>query len=319
MCCLDASKAFDRLNHWSLFKKLIQCGVPLFIVGIIAYWYENQRLSVKWGKTISDPFCVSNGVKQGGILSPKLFNVYINELSKQLSSTNIGVNIDGQTLNHLCYADDICLIGISSAGMQQLLNICEDYGTKHDILYNGLKSCCLCYMPRYMKNIEVSFYLNGSSIPCNTNCKYLGTVLSTTTSDLDVKRQIRKLYAYVNILLRKFNKCSYQTKITLFKSYCVNLYCCQLWYNCSKTILGKIRVAYNNGLRRFLNLPYRNSASEMFVNLNIPSFNELLRKNVYNFVSRIKSSHNSIVKRLVSVVSRSSVIWNWWFTTLHCV
>ena len=61
---------------------------------------------------------VSNGVKQGGILSPTFFNVYMDSLSTSLNSTNIGGGlIGGQLLHHLCYADDLCLISMSSAGM----------------------------------------------------------------------------------------------------------------------------------------------------------------------------------------------------------
>jgi hypothetical protein len=73
---LDASKAFDRINHCKLFDKLIQRNVPQYVVRLLIYWYSNQKFCVKWGNTHSDMFNVSNGVRQGGILSPYLFNVY---------------------------------------------------------------------------------------------------------------------------------------------------------------------------------------------------------------------------------------------------
>ena len=67
---LDASKAFDRIDHWLLFKKLISKDVPLFIIRLLVYWYSHQQMCVRWGNIVSSSFCVSNGVKQGGILSP---------------------------------------------------------------------------------------------------------------------------------------------------------------------------------------------------------------------------------------------------------
>ena len=105
---------------------------------------------------------------------------------------------------------------------------------------------------------------------------------------------MKKLYANFNMLLRKFNKCSYDIQCMLFKSYCANLYCCQFWHSACKTTMNKLRIAYYNSLRRLLNIPKYNSASEMFVCLNIPSFGELLRrKSIFNFFTRLNCNNNS--------------------------
>ena len=71
----------------------------------------------------------------------------------------------------------------------------------------------------------------------------------------------------------------------MFKSYCSTMYCSSMWFDSTVTSMRKLKIAYNNGLRRILNLLKYNRASEMFVNLNIPSFDELLRKFVYSFKS----------------------------------
>ena len=71
---LDSSKAFDRIDHWLLFNKMIKKGVPLFIIKLLVFWYSRQRMFVRWGNTCSTSFCVTNGVKQGVIISPMLFN-----------------------------------------------------------------------------------------------------------------------------------------------------------------------------------------------------------------------------------------------------
>ena len=71
----------------------------------------------------------------------------------------------------------------------------------------------------------------------------------------------------------------------------------------------------NNSFRRLLGLPSHNSAStcSMFVNLNIPSFGELLRKYVYNFRNRLETSDNVIIRGLYSShLPLQSDIWNWW-------
>ena len=136
---LDASKAFDRLNYWLLFDKLIRKHVPLFIIKLLLFWYTHQKMCVRWGNSISPDFFVGNGVKQGGIISPILFNIYMDDLSMHLNSSGIGGYLGTAFINHLCYADDLCLISLSSSGMQQLLHICNTYAAEHQLLYNGSK------------------------------------------------------------------------------------------------------------------------------------------------------------------------------------
>ena len=74
------------------------------------------------------------------------------------------------------------------------------------------------------------------------------------------------------MLLRKFEKCSPDVKCYSFKTYCCNLYCAPFWYDSTKTAMNNLKVAYNNCLRRLLCLPSHNSASGMFINLNILFF-----------------------------------------------
>ena len=106
MCFLDASKAFDKINHWTLFSKLINRKVPDNIVRILLVWYRTQSCIIRWGNAHSKPFSVSNGVRQGGILSPLLFNIYMNDLSLKLMSLRTGCNVNGVQMNHLFFADD---------------------------------------------------------------------------------------------------------------------------------------------------------------------------------------------------------------------
>ena len=77
------------------------------------------------------------------------------------------------------------------------------------------------------------------------------------------QRQLRKLYANVKLLLRKFSKCSVGVKCLLFKTYCSNLYCAHMLFDCAKAALKKLIIAHKNSLRRFMFLPWRNSATEM--------------------------------------------------------
>ena len=87
---MDASKAFDKVNHWHLLDKLLNRGVPLCLVRLLMFWFSNQDYIVKWNNLHSNSFKVTNGVRQEGILSPRLFAVYVDALSKSLKQSNVG-------------------------------------------------------------------------------------------------------------------------------------------------------------------------------------------------------------------------------------
>ena len=226
-------------------------------------------MCVRWSSSTSPDFLVGNGVKQGGIISPILFNIYMDDLSMHLNSSGIGSYLGTAFIKHLCYADDLCLISLSSSGMQQLLYICNEYAAEHQLSYIGSKSFSLCFKRKYLKISSPTCFFDQCKIPLVEQCRYLGTTISIKNSDLDLKREMRKMYANANLLLGKFSKCSVNVKCYLFKTYCSNLYCAPMWFDCTKTVLTKLKVAHNNSLRRFMGLPWHNSASEMFVNLNI--------------------------------------------------
>ena len=70
------------------------------------------------------------------------------------------------------------------------------------------------------------------------------------------------------------------------------MYCFTMWYNCTVTAMRKLRISYNNSLRRSLNIPKYNNVSEMFVNLYIKSFNELIRNYIHSFMNSPQCSNN---------------------------
>jgi hypothetical protein len=89
-CFLDASKAFDLVNHDILFQRLVDRDLPGHLTRFLLSWYKNQSMSVRWRDSLSAPFTVSNGVRQGGVLSPILFTMYLDDLLVELSNLGVG-------------------------------------------------------------------------------------------------------------------------------------------------------------------------------------------------------------------------------------
>ena len=102
-------------------------------------------MTVKRGSCISDSFKVTNGGRQGGILSPQLFNIYIDGLSDILNKSSIGGSIDGKRINRMLYADGLCIVNLSSAGLQQLLSICDHYCAMHSATFK-VKKWYVCFL-----------------------------------------------------------------------------------------------------------------------------------------------------------------------------
>ena len=80
MCMLDASKAFDRVNLLTLFKTLYSRGMCPIYLRLLMKFYEEQNMRIRWNNAVTDYSTISNGVKQGGVLSPKWFNLYLDQL-----------------------------------------------------------------------------------------------------------------------------------------------------------------------------------------------------------------------------------------------
>ena len=94
---------------------------------------------------------MTNGVRQGGIMSPQLFSVYIDSLSDILNKSSIGGSIDGKQINHMLCANYLCIVSLSSSGLQQLLSICDQYCAMHSITFN-VKNLYVCFFRCSMNN-----------------------------------------------------------------------------------------------------------------------------------------------------------------------
>ena len=92
-------------------------------------------------------------MKQGGILSPLLFNVHMDNLGLQLQRQSIGCSVSGTVVNHMLYADDIVLFAPSAKGLQKLLDLSHTYGCNHDIEFRNLVSCTLTQEKLVMRKL----------------------------------------------------------------------------------------------------------------------------------------------------------------------
>ena len=95
--------------------------------------------------------------KQGCIMSQMIFNLYMDDLSLTLNCFGVGGYIGTSLINYLCYADDLCVISLSSSDLQQLLNVCMESASVYTLLYNGSESFTLCFKERSYSQFSILF------------------------------------------------------------------------------------------------------------------------------------------------------------------
>jgi hypothetical protein len=299
-CFLDLSKAFDLVSYKILWKKLEDTGLPPEIVNIFKYWYGNQVNSVRWANAMSDEYRLECGVRQGGLSSPTLFNLYINGLIEALSNTHVGCHIDGVSVNNLSYADDMVLLSASVCGIRKMLKVCEAYATDHGLKYNGSKSQYMVFETDRKKTAELPpVHLNGTLLERVGCFKYLGHIVAVDLKDdLDLERERRALSVRANMIARRFAGCSIEVKATLFKAFCTSLYTCSLWAQYTQRAYGALRVQYNNAFRVLMGLPRFCSASGMFAAARVDCFYTVMRGRAASLMRRVWGSPNIILKMI---------------------
>ena len=102
ICFIDYTKAFDRVKHDLLFEILSKSGVPDKEINIINL---QQKATVRYENETSQEITIKRGVRQGYILSPCLFNIYTKYLTREALDDEKGININGQNITNIRYAD----------------------------------------------------------------------------------------------------------------------------------------------------------------------------------------------------------------------
>ena len=127
-CFIDYAKAVDCVDHNMLWKILKEMRIPDHLTCLLRNLYAGQEATVGTGHGTTDWFQIGKGVRQGCILSPCLFNLYVEYImgNAGLEEAQAGIKIAGRSINNLRYADDTTLMAESKELKSLLKKVKEE-------------------------------------------------------------------------------------------------------------------------------------------------------------------------------------------------
>ena len=296
--------------------KLIEYGIPEVLVNLINFWYHNQIVNVRYMAQYSNEWKISNGVRQGGILSGLFFGIYIDEMLSKISRKKIGCKLGLISSNIIAYADDMVLLAPSAESLQALINELHKDALDIDLKFNIKKTKCMIFRSqkgaRKIEDVRL-FQVDGSPVEFVNSFKYLGYIVTCNLSDTeDIKRVRSKFYVEFNSMLRNFNFTDKIVKMFLFKQYCLQMYGCELWIadTCSVVDFKQFAVGYHKAIKKMLNLSYHEIKHYACQEAQCFTFKHLINKYKIMAACRYVSKPCDFIRNALSFLFTSSVFLN---------
>lgn len=256
LCFVDFNKAFDSLEHSSIWEALEEAGVEKDYIDVIKELYKDNTARIKLERK-GKSFNIKRGVRQGDPLSPDLFNCVLENKMKKLQweEKKFGIRINGKYLSNLRFADDVIIIAKSSEELTQQIKELTTECSQAGLSINKTKTKVIT------NSEEIPIELENSKIEYAKDYLYLGQIISFKNKDeKEVNARInsawKKYWSLKEIFKNK--KISLPTKRRIF-DICVSptlTYGCQTWAISEKTI-RKIKVCQNKMLRSLLNITWK--------------------------------------------------------------
>ena len=222
MCAIDLCKAYDKVNNHALFLKLMDRNIPRKILLTLHCWYSKVYVVVKWKMSLSHAVKLNAGVRQGGILSPYLFAVFVNNVLEKLSKCKLGCHVKSICCNALMYADDLLLLSISMTDLRAMVNICNDEFDELDLKINFKKSCGLRIGKHHNRSVS-PIIIDNQIMHWKQEMHYLGVVLkSAKTFNISVQNLRQNFFRALNGIIGKIGtKASACVTLSLVQSFCL--------------------------------------------------------------------------------------------------
>ena len=178
-CFVDFQKAYDNVWRTGMYYKLIKYGINIKTIKLIKDMYDKTSQTLKMNKKITEAFSTYKGVRQGCVMSPRLFNLFINDLPDIFDAECRPVKLGKSELSCLMFADDIVMMSESKEGLQTCLNKLEAYTKEWGMTVNKKKTKVMIIQTTgKMPTVDIKY--EGQNLEQVSQYKYLGTIVSRT-------------------------------------------------------------------------------------------------------------------------------------------
>lgn len=294
LCLMDLTKAFDMVRLSILFRKLSQKVSPILIRFLVVS-YINQECVVSWGGVKSTAFTIGNGVRQGAVLSPTLFNIYIDDLFVEMSKSGYGCSISNQYFGCIGYADDIALVAPSREALQKMINIAKTFFDFHGIKIStnsNVKKTKTKILVFGVKNVPATLLLGDKSLPTVDSWKHLGhTIHSDESPAHDMLLRCQELIGKHQGLRQEFPGQDPRVMMKLIKIYLLSLYGSQLW-DIYSADAGKLWATWHKIIKWEFQLPLPTHRYLLYGVSECNHVRKLITNQFLNFYQNIISSDN---------------------------
>ena len=191
-------------------------------------------------------------MKQGGVLSPTLFSIYIDKLLLKLKESGYGCHLNGIYMGALAYADDITITCPSRRGLHKMLVLCNNFGNENYIIFNTKKTLCVKYGEPV--NDHEYIYFNKIKLDWYDKVRHLGNFFSCNINDsTDITHKRSNCIGYFNKLMSHFAFIQPAILNNLFKTYCCSYYGSIIWHYNSHGF-DKYCIQWNKSMRKIFSL-----------------------------------------------------------------
>jgi hypothetical protein len=253
--------------------------------------YNKLYAVVRWNGCVSDRFSLRAGVRQGGVLSPILFNLYVNDLIVQLEECDLGCHVGKKIYGCIMYADDILIMSPSVVELQSMLDLCYKFSLMNDISFNASKCVCL-KIGRKCNSIIADMNIGQRTVCWVTTFKYLGiSFLAGETLQFDCSYVKKKFYGAFNGLMRGCNSAAENVKVFLTKTFCLPTLTYSIGaLQLSSNVIKSVAVCWNDAFRKMFGLNRWESVSCVQYFFNELSFAYLYDLCRWNFLYNCSQS-----------------------------